>query len=210
VILLYAILIGLLAGLARAWLTGRDLHFPELGLLWLAPFAYLPQYLAFQYLPTRNLISDHLAAFILVETQLLLLGFVWVNRQRPGFVLLGLGLSLNLLVIAFNGGFMPISPETVARLAPDAPPGAWAIGERLGTTKDVVLPAAQIRLEWLSDRFLMSAGFSGNRVAFSIGDVLIALGTCWLFWSLGKRETVRTAPFNVPAKRFALGNWQPE
>jgi hypothetical protein len=185
VILLYAVLAGLLAGLARAWLTRRNLRFPELRLLWLAPAAYLPQFLAFQYPPTRRLLPDDLAAFILVGTQLLLMVFVWANRHRPGVWLLGLGLALNLLVIVLNGGFMPISPGTVARLVPDAPPGAWVVGERLGSTKDIVLPAADIRLEWLSDRFLMVAGSSTNRVAFSIGDVMIALGAFWLLWTVG-------------------------
>jgi hypothetical protein len=120
-------------------------------------------------------------------------------------------LSLNLLVIAFNGGFMPISPETVARLAPDAPPETWAIGERLGSTKDLVLPAADIRLGWLSDRFVMATGFSGDRVAFSLGDVMIALGTFWLFWSLGSQGSNKSRlPLQTPAKSFLLGSWQPE
>lgn len=210
-ILLYAILVGLLAGLVRAWLTGRVLRFPELRLIWLAPAAYLPQYLAFQFAPTRRLVPDDLAAFILVGTQLLLLGFVWVNRQRPGFWLLGLGLVLNLLVIAVNGGFMPISPETVARLAPDAPQGAWSIGERLGSTKDIVLPAENIRLEWLSDRFLMGAGLRGNRVAFSLGDVSIAVGAFWLLWTVGSPVSKNTpSPLQTQGPGFALGSVQPE
>ncbi|HEX9618078.1 MAG TPA: DUF5317 family protein [Anaerolineales bacterium] len=206
-ILLYAVLAGLLAGLVRARLTRRSLRFPGLRLLWLAPAAYLPQHLAFQFSPARRLLPDDLAAFILVGTQLLLLAFVWANRQQPGFWLLGLGLVLNLLVIALNGGFMPISPETVARLAPDAPPGTWQVGERLGSTKDIVLPAADIRFEWLSDRFLMTAGTSANRVAFSIGDVIIALGAFRLLWMLGSPGPGRTSEsFQSPESRFSLGS----
>jgi hypothetical protein len=209
VILLYAILAGILAGLVRAWFARRDLSFPELRMLWLAPAAFLPQYLAFQFTATRGLFTDTLAAFILVETQLLLLGFVWVNRRKAGFWLLGLGLLLNLMVIAFNGGFMPISQETVARLAPQASPETWIVGERLGSTKDIVLPAASIHLEWLADRYVIAAGLTGNRVAFSLGDVLIALGAFWLFWSMGSLDPGKIyQPLRTPSLSFTLGGFQ--
>lgn len=103
-----------------------------------------------------------------------------------GFWALGAGLALNLLVIALNGGWMPISPETVAQLASGASPAAWHIGERLGTTKDIVLPVAMMRLWWLSDRFALSVPPPFPwRVAFSLGDVLIGSGAFSLLWALG-------------------------
>ncbi len=184
VILLLAILAGLLAGQARAWCRRRHLSPPSLRLTWLAVLAFLPQGLAF-YLPvTRRLFPDYLAAVALVSSQALFLIWVWLNRNQPGFWLLGLGLALNLLVIALNGGLMPISPETVAQLVPNAPPQAWQVGSRLGTGKDVVLPIEATWLWWLSDRFLLPAWFPG-RVAFSVGDVLIAFGAFWLLWTMG-------------------------
>lgn len=70
------------------------------------------------------------------------------------------------------------------KLAPDAPPGAWEIGERMGTSKDKVISVSDIRLWQLSDRFLLPAWFP-FQVAFSVGDVCIALGAFWFFWSLG-------------------------
>lgn len=183
VILLLAIIAGLLAGLTRAWYGGRRLSPPNLRLIWLALLAFLPQWLAF-YLPaTRRLIPDYLAAAALVSTQALLLLFAAFNRNQPGFWVLSLGLVLNLLVITLNGGLMPISPATVAQLASDAPPQAWQIGSRLGISKDVVLPIEAMRLWWLSDRFLLPAWFP-SRVAFSIGDVLIAIGAFRLLWAM--------------------------
>ena len=183
-ILLLAIAAGLLAGLARAWHGGRHLASPSLRLVWLVPVAFVPQWLAFYVPATRKLVSDDLAAAILVSSQAILLAFAWFNRHQPGFWALGLGLVLNLLVIAFNGGLMPISPDTLSRLVPDAPPGAWRICRRLGSGKDVILPIAATRLWWLGDRFLPPRWFP-YQVAFSLGDVFIAGGAFWLLWALG-------------------------
>src|SRR3712207_701242 len=156
-ILLWAVAAGLAASLARAWVLGHRLHPPDLRLVWLVPLALLPQFLAFLIPATRRVIPDTLAATGLVSTQMLLLVFVWMNRHLPGFWALGLGLVLNLLVIILNGGLMPISPETVMRVTPDAPAESWQVGARLGTSKDIVLPVSATRLWWLSDRFVVKA-----------------------------------------------------
>ncbi len=181
-ILLMAVIAGLLAGLARARHGRRSLRVPDLRLVWLTLVAFLPQMVAF-YLPgDGRLPADSLAAAALVGSQGVLLIFAWLNRKQPGFWALGLGLTLNLLVIALNGGLMPISPETAGRLMPDAAPDLLQVGHRLG--KDIVLPAAATRLEWLADRFLLPSWLP-DRVAFSSGDVLIALGAFWLLWAMG-------------------------
>ena len=186
-ILLLAVVAGLFAGALRAWHNGTSLHIPELQWLWLVPIAFLPQWAAFYFGPTSVAISDTVAAVGLVVSQIGLLVFVWVNRRKPGFWALGIGLGLNFVVILLNGGLMPISPETVTRLAPNASPDAWQVGERLGTSKDVVLPVDVTRLRWLSDRFVLPA-WTSYPVAFSVGDVLIAIGTFWLLWTMGTEE----------------------
>jgi hypothetical protein len=145
---------------------------------------FLPQALAF-YLPgIRAWLPDRVVPVSLVASQAGLLAFAGLNRRQPGFRALGLGLALNLLVITLNGGWMPISPATLARLAPDVPPAAWTSGSRLGHTKDVILPPAETRLAVLSDRFVLPAWMPW-RVAFSPGDVLLFLGAFGATWAMG-------------------------
>lgn len=183
-ILLIAVLLGLLAGWVRAWYGGRHFTIPDLHLPWLAAVAFVPQWLAFFGSATRSRFSDRGAAVALVTSQLLLSAFGLANRHHPAFKLLILGLLLNLAVITANGGLMPISPETVRRLLPDTPDERWQSGKRFGHTKDRVLAEADTTFPWLSDRFIL-AGWLPNRVAYSVGDILLAVGACWFLWAAG-------------------------
>ncbi|MDO9349321.1 MAG: DUF5317 domain-containing protein [Anaerolineales bacterium] len=183
-ILLIALLAGWLSGLAYAHWQKRSYQTPRISFIWLAFVAFVPQALAF-YLPaTRARIPDAWAAASLIASQVLLLLFAWVNRKLAGMWLLILGLVLNLVVIASNGGFMPISPETAARLVPVAVVQAIQPGHRLGFSKDILLLTEDTRLVWLSDRFLLPAWFF-YQVAFSLGDIFIACGIFWLLMRQG-------------------------
>jgi hypothetical protein len=186
VILLVAIAAGLIAGLARAKIKGGHLQTPELRLAWWVPIAFLPQWLAFYFPITRQLVTDGLAAGALIGSQALLLVFAWVNRRQRGLWLLGAGLVSNLSAIIANGGLMPVSPDVVARLSPDRPAGVWQLGERIGWS--VILPAADTRLWWLSDRLLTPA-WMPYRKALSVGDLFIAAGAFWFLWTLGASKT---------------------
>lgn len=98
---------------------------------------------------------------------------------------MGIGLLLNFVVIALNGGLMPISPETVRQMVADLP-RLWHVGERFGSGKDIILPVEGTNLWWLSDRFFFTTtSLIYMRVAFSAGDVLIAIGAFLLMWSIG-------------------------
>jgi len=183
-ILLVGVFAGFAAGLLRSRCRKRPYQIPELRLVWLVLFAFIFQLLAFQLPATRKFFPDKLAAITLVGSQVLLLIFAWANRKQPAFGVLGLGLILNLAVIAFNGGLMPISPETLTRLVPSVPAKSWVVGSRSTSGKDIILLAADTRLWWLSDRLILPS-WMPYLVAFSIGDVFIAAGAFWLFWSFG-------------------------
>ena len=183
-ILLHGIVAGIFAGLLRAWYNKQQYTLPDLQAVWLVAVAFVPQYFVFYWRSTNELLSMELAAVVLISSLILLLVFVWLNRRIAPFWVLGVGLALNLLVICFNGGLMPVSPETVQRVLTKIPIETFEVGQRLAGTKDVLLPEAATRLPWLSDRFVMPRWipFWGG---FSLGDLLIAIGAFWLLWRAG-------------------------
>jgi hypothetical protein len=183
-ILLVAILAGLAAGLFLALIQKRAWTVPPLKQAWLVVVAFIPQFIN-SYLPaTRGRVSNDWAAAGLIFSQILLLVFCWFNRRVSGVWLLALGLAFNMVVIALNGGFMPISPHTAGRLVTSETLARIPLGDRFGY-KDILLPPDQTRLAWLSDILLSPKGFP-YQVAFSLGDVFIAAGAFWCLASQGR------------------------
>jgi hypothetical protein len=186
-ILLIAVTLGLAATFVRARLTHRTLKFAQLKWDWLVIVCVIPQVLAF-YLPAvGKLIPDQFIPYIQMASMLGLVLFSLANFFIPGFWALGFGLMSNFIVITANGGWMPISVETLQRMAPNRAADYWTIGSRLGQTKDLIMAPSDTRLAWLSDRFTLPAGLPQN-VAFSVGDVFLALGAFLLLWSLSRKE----------------------
>lgn len=182
-ILLLAVAAGLLAGLIWAGRQKVRYEAPVLHHIWLVFVAFLPQYIVI-YLPVREKVPTWVSALCLIVSQLLLFGFALLNRNHQGMKILMIGTLLNFVVMVLNGGFMPISPQTAGRLVPsellsDVPPGS-----RFGP-KDILLLPEQTRFEWLADRFLPPV-WSPYQVAFSLGDVFIAVG---VFWLLARQNT---------------------
>lgn len=185
-ILSLAVLAGLAAGLTRAWVRKRRYRPISLRHLWLLAASVAPQVIAF-YLPaTRRKIPDPIAAAMLVSSQVSLAIFAMLNLTQPGMELAGAGAGLNLAVIAANGGWMPISPETVRKLWPNAPEDVIQLNARLGWTKDFIKTEDSTHLAFLSDRFVIS--FLKKRYALSLGDLAIALSVFRLLWTLGGPE----------------------
>jgi hypothetical protein len=173
-ILLSAIALGLPVGLVAARVQQRPYLTPNLAHVWLVFAAVLPQ-LAILYLPdVRRQIPDEMTGILLAVSNALLIAFAWLNRKLPGLSLMLLGAALNFTVMAANRGFMPISPQTASRLAPQSMLQDIAAGTRFGL-KDILLQPEHTRFEWLADRFLPPAWFP-YQVAFSLGDVFLALG----------------------------------
>lgn len=172
--LVVAALCGVTAGFIRATAHRRWISMPRIRWAWLL----IPTVAATW--ATNHLSLTPLAITALVLSQALPLAFAWINRRQPGMWLLGAGLAINLLVIALNGGFMPISPEIL--MAMGIPPDHWAIGQRLGLSKDFVQLVADTNLWFLSD-WLLSPAWYPQKGAFSIGDVCAGAGVFWVLWA---------------------------
>ena len=170
--------IGLVAGLGWSKWRGRPYHPPTFSHIWLVYVGFLPQFFAIYLWNTRIIIPDWVAALCLITSQLTLFVFAWLNRRLPGMSILIIGLLLNLAVIAINGGFMPISPQTAARIIDKETIPQLELGSRFGF-KDILLPVQKTHLELFTDRFLPPAGFP-YQVAFSLGDIFIAFGAFWM------------------------------
>ncbi|EKD87864.1 MAG: hypothetical protein ACD_35C00163G0003 [uncultured bacterium] len=188
-ILVAAVLVGLIAGLCRAWLGKRKYRVFELKYPVLVLVAFIPQYFAFFAPKTRELLSNNLVTILLVSSLIILFGFSILNIKKPGFWPISIGFLLNFLVIVLNNGFMPISLATVNKLNPGSE-STWMIGQRFGFSKDIILSPEMTKLAFLSDRFTIT-NVLGYNVAFSLGDTFIALGVILLLWMLGGKSELK-------------------
>ncbi len=188
-ILVAAVLVGLIAGLCRAWLIKRSYRVFELKYPVLVLVAFIPQYFAFFAPKIRELLSANLVAILQVSSLIILLGFSILNIKKPGFWPISIGFLLNFLVIVLNNGFMPISLATVNKLNPGSE-STWMIGQRFGFSKDIILSPEMTKLAFLSDRFTIT-NVLGYNVAFSLGDTFIALGVILLLWMLGGKSELK-------------------
>lgn len=109
---------------------------------------------------------------LMIASYILLVAFAVANVRRPGLLIVGIGLLLNFLPVVSNGGLMPITPQTLERTG--AVPQGVSPGDWVPDSKDVLLERNDTRLWFLSDRIVVQ-DLPGFR-AFSIGDVVIALG----------------------------------
>ncbi|MBL7199266.1 MAG: DUF5317 domain-containing protein [Anaerolineae bacterium] len=103
---------------------------------------------------------------------------VWCNRRLPGIWWVLAGVTLNLSVIAANGGYMPIPPEAAAHTAGREVALQVPVGSALAGSKDILLPPQQARFWFLGDVVVIPAPFPWP-TAMSIGDIVLAVGIFW-------------------------------
>jgi hypothetical protein len=167
-LLVYAVVIGLIAGVASG---GR---LAPLGSVHIRLWGVALLGLVFQ----AFLFSSPLAAVVgqfgpplYVGSTALVLIALLVNLRQPGFVLIAAGAVLNFTVVLANGGQMPASPEAVAALmgAPVLP--------TTGFTNSVIA-GPETNFAFLGDIFVLPRPLPLANF-FSIGDVLIGVGGAW-------------------------------
>lgn len=168
--MLLAALASFLLALARGAHPSALAH---LGLRW--PWLALVA-LAAQLLALVSPLAPHLPAsigpLVHMSTLALLLAFLLRNLRYRALGLVAVGITLNLAVIAANGGYMPVRPED-ARAAGFADLAADL--EARGTREKWTLLTADTRLPFLADVIVLGWP-PGLRRAVSPGDLLIGLG----------------------------------
>jgi len=169
------LLLALLCGLIVGWARGGSLV--KLGQLplrhsWLILIAFLLQIITFSPRFEGLGWSDRLAPALYIFSILLLLLAVGLNLSLSGMKIFGLGLLLNFLVIAANGGYMPVPLDNLTRA------GMVDLAELLqakGHVSKSTILTSETRLPFLADIFLLPSGLPLSNV-FSIGDVFIGIG----------------------------------
>lgn len=173
--ILIALCLALLLGLVALGGRASDLTHVQVRWGWLAPLAFLMQaYLIF--FPAERA-GDVLSprSLLLVASHVLLFVVIWQNRHLSGIKVIGLGLLLNSLVMVVNGGFMPITPETLVQIGYDGNASQLETGYIVGRTKNVVAEPGEASLWFLSDVMVIPRPFP-IPTALSLGDLLIVLG----------------------------------
>lgn len=181
--LLWAVALGLLFGYIRG---GRLGHLAALKLhgLWLLLPPLALQLLIFP-LGSHGPLIPWGTPYWHILSYLFLLAFVFWNRRYPAFWLMGLGLGLNFLAIAANGGYMPASAEALRRAGLASFAQSLEKNVVLG---NVILMSSSTRLNILGD-WLFLPPWIPLSSAFSIGDVILGIGTVILLsWGMGHRR----------------------
>jgi hypothetical protein len=162
-VLIESVAIGIALGLLCGGRLSALARLPVRG-LWLVYAAIALQVVAFPsgVLPWST--SDGTARVLWLLSYTLLLSFVCTNFRIRGVPLIALGLLSNLCAILANGGHMPASPAAVH---------AAGLTYRLRNNS---ITTGHAHLSWLVDRWAVPAWIPLGNV-FSIGDVLIAVGT---------------------------------
>lgn len=111
--------------------------------------------------------------------------FVWClcNRAIAGVPAIAVGVVMNLLVMAFHGGAMPIHAATLAQIGYSVAPGSLLMG-----SKDLVVQTATLGL--LSDWLVLPAG--ATTFVASPGDLVVLIGVIW--WLLFSHTYERPQP----------------
>lgn len=157
VVLVVAVALSLARGGRLSNLTLIELR------LWPLLLVAVTMQVTAEYLPEERSWSQGAALAMILGSFVLLLVVMYVNRDRAGLWLAGLGILFNFMVIAANGG-MPVSLEA-ARLAG-------------GDPSQIDFNAKHVMLDDRSDLAFLADVIPVRplRQVISIGDVLLAVG----------------------------------
>ncbi|AEH48150.1 DUF5317 domain-containing protein [Parageobacillus thermoglucosidasius] len=150
---------GSLKGLAHMKLRGG----------WLFPLLLVVQFAIFALQDKVAIVAKLSNTLFLIVYAVGLL-FLWINRKQPGFIVIFAGVLLNFIVMAVNGGRMPVSVEAAQVLGREYVDAlqTGVYGKHQAITSETLLP-------FLGDIIPLSPPYPRQQV-ISIGDVIINVG----------------------------------
>jgi hypothetical protein len=136
---------------------------------WIFPLLLLVQMFVFIYQNDFDFLGQASESIYLV-VYIVGLVFLFINRHHKGFTLILIGVFLNFLVMAINGGRMPVSLDASAVLDPEY---IQALKDGL-YGKHAILTEATY-LGFLGDIIPLSDPYPRSQI-ISIGDVIMNIG----------------------------------
>ncbi|CAM2940065.1 DUF5317 domain-containing protein [Paenibacillus taichungensis] len=166
------ILLGLIVGLFRGGFRYGLHQFAALKLRggWIFPLLLLAQFFIF-FLQERLDWVASINGYLFAAVYVTGLAFLWLNRHYKGFTLIWIGVFLNFIVMAVNGGRMPVSVEASAVLGPYY---VDMLREGGAVSKHYMMDAST-HLSFLGDIIPLSSPYPRTQV-ISIGDVVMNIG----------------------------------
>ncbi|ALC88812.1 hypothetical protein AM500_02605 [Bacillus sp. FJAT-18017] len=163
------IIISFIVGLLR---KGNLKGLAELKLKygWIFPLLLLVQIIVFVF---QNKIPflGQASPYIYMLVYVLGLLFLFLNRHHTGFIAIFIGVFLNFLVMAVNGGRMPVSMEATAAVLD---PAFVDVMKNSLYAKHMILDEST-RLAFLGDIIPLTNPYPRDQV-ISIGDVIMNVG----------------------------------
>jgi hypothetical protein len=162
------ILIAIITGLIR---RGNFNGFAELRLRngWIFPLLLVIQIIIFIFQSKFTWIAS-ISEYFFLGVYVIGLYFLWINRKQAGFNYILIGVFLNFLVMAINGGRMPVSLEAASILDP-----FYAEILKSGIYAKHQLLSDSTYLGFLGDIIPLSSPYPREKI-ISIGDVIMNIG----------------------------------
>lgn len=166
------VLLGLIVGLFRGgWRQGLT-RFGNIRLTagWMFPVLLVVQFVIFYFQEQYAWLAS-INGFLFMTIYIAGLVFLWLNKRNTGFWLIFIGVLLNFLVMAVNGGRMPVSLSASSVLGPyytDMLSSGSVISKHF-------MMDANTHLSLLGDIIPLSKPYPRTQV-ISIGDVVMNVG----------------------------------
>jgi hypothetical protein len=136
---------------------------------WIFPLLLVVELAVFTLQNDSKLLGK-ISGSIYIVVYVLGLLFLYMNRKNPGFLLILIGVFLNFLVMALNGGRMPVSLDAASVLDP----GYIEVLKESLYAKHIMLTSSTY-LGFLGDVIPISDPYPRTQI-ISIGDIIMNIG----------------------------------